>query len=246
MDGSTGPCWDGAEPPADSTTEGPQTLGRCAVIYERMDSPAWRPTGLVRYGAAAALFGAAIALWLHEVVVHPGSRIAGGFGDATGALHDYWSAQAQHRTPFDFTHDALNGAPEGFERTPAALLANSGAADRVRLVSRGAVGLVGAWNTFLFLGLFATAMAMFALLDRLGCTFVASMFGGSCSRSGRTRSSASRRAISGWSRTGCSSSSWRRCCAGARPRTLALGAAVGAARSGWRSTSPPTRGCSRR
>jgi hypothetical protein len=138
----------------------------------------WRRAWLLRYAAAALIFVLATGVWLHGVVAHPGSRIPSGYSDATATLHDYWAASAQHRNPFDFKHDALNGAPQGFERTPAALAANAALQTAFVWSLRGPLGLVGAWNTFIFLGLFGTGMAMFALLDRLRCTFVAAIFAG--------------------------------------------------------------------
>src|SRR5262245_62153186 len=132
---------------------------------------------LVRYAAAALLFALAIALWLHEVVLHPGSRIAGPYGDGTLSIRDYWSFSAQHSSPFSLTHDALSGAPEGTPHAPAAWLASSGL-QTLFVWSARDVGLVGAWNAFLLLGLLATAMATFALVDRLDCTFAASLFAG--------------------------------------------------------------------
>jgi len=138
----------------------------------------WRRAWLLRYAAAALIFVLATGVWLHGVVVHPGSRIPSGYSDATATLHDYWAASAQHRNPFDFKHDALNGAPQGFQRTPAALAANAALQTAFVWSLRGPLGLVGAWNTFIFIGLFGTGMAMFALLDRLRCTFVAAIFAG--------------------------------------------------------------------
>src|SRR5262249_52106266 len=84
----------------------------------------------------------------------------------------------QHRNPLTFTHDALLGAPEGVARTPATVLANGGIQTAFVWWLRGGLGLVGAWNAYLFLGLVGTGLARFRLLDSLGCTVVASLFGG--------------------------------------------------------------------
>ncbi len=143
-----------------------------------MTRSGWRRPGLVRFAGATLVFALATGLWLHAVLVHPGSRIPGGFSDATASLHDFWAASAQHRNPFDFTHDALDGAPQGFERAPAAMVSNTGLETVFVWSLRGPLGLVGAWNAMIFLGIFGAGISMFALLDRLRCTFVASLFAG--------------------------------------------------------------------
>ncbi len=84
----------------------------------------------------------------------------------------------QHRNPFDWTHDALNGAPQGVPRVPATLLASGALQTAFVWGLGGLIGLVGAWNAFMVLGLVGTSMAMFALLDWLGCTFAACLLGG--------------------------------------------------------------------
>jgi hypothetical protein len=133
---------------------------------------------LVRYGAAVFVFAVTIGIWLHEIVLHPGSRMPGTYGDGSSSIRDLWAASAQHRNPFDFTHDALNGAPQGTPRVSAAILSNAAVDTAFLWTSRRMLGSVGAWNAFVIFGLFATAMATFALLSWLGCTFVASIFGG--------------------------------------------------------------------
>ncbi len=141
-------------------------------------SSALRHRPLSRYAAALLIFALALGLSFHTVVLHPGSRVACCFGDGTSSLRDFWAASVQHRNPFTFTHDALNGAPGGVPRTPATLLANGGLQSAFVWGLRDVLGLVGAWNAFFFLGMLGTSMAMFALLARLGCTFTASLFGG--------------------------------------------------------------------
>ena len=137
-----------------------------------------RHSRLSAYLAAAVVY-AAVLLWcFHGVFAHPGSRIVYGFGDGTSTLRGYWAASVQHRDPFNFTSDALMGAPQGTAQTPAIVLANGGVQAGFVWELRGALGLVGAWNAFMLLGLFATALGMFALLEWLGCTFGASLLGG--------------------------------------------------------------------
>ena len=110
-------------------------------------------------------------------MLHPGSRIACCTADGTSTLRDYWAASVQHRNPFSFSFDALDGAPQGLVRTPATVLANGGLQTAFVWWLRGPLGAVAAWNLFLFLGVVATAIATFVLLERLGCSFTASLFG---------------------------------------------------------------------
>ena len=200
-----------------------------------MTRSGWRRAGLLRYAAAALVFVLATGLWLHGVVVHPGSRIPSGYSDATATLHDYWAASAQHRNPFDFKHDALNGAPQGFERTPAALAANAALQTAFVWSLRGPLGLVGAWNTFIFLGLFGTGMAMFALLDRLRCTFVAAIFAGLVFAFGpysvERVEAGHLKLLQNWSSCSC----WRRCWRSPRGGP-SPGRRPSVRPSGWRST----------
>ena len=137
----------------------------------------FRHPALGRHVAALLLFVLAIAVCFHDLVLHPGSRVACCTADGTSTLRDYWAASVQHRNPFTFTFDALDGAPQGLTRTPATVLANGGVQTAFVWWLRGPLGAVGAWNAFLFLGLIATGMATFALLERLGCAFTASLFG---------------------------------------------------------------------
>ena len=127
--------------------------------------------------AAAAVYCVAIAACFPTIVAHPGTAITPG-GDGMGTIRDYWAAAAQHRNPFDFTLDRLSGAPQGAPRTPATVLANGGVQTAFVWELKGALGLVGAWNAFMLLGLLATGLAMFALLRRLGCSIGASLLGG--------------------------------------------------------------------
>ena len=136
-----------------------------------------RHTTALRYSAALLLFAVAIAASFHSVLAHPGSAIPAGFNDATNTLRDYWAASVQHRNPFTLKHDALIGAPAGLDLTPATTLANGGIQTAFVWLLRDPLGLIGAWNAFMFLGLLATCLATFALLDGLGCTFIASLFG---------------------------------------------------------------------
>lgn len=132
----------------------------------------------LHYAAALLFFLIATAVWFHGVVLHPQTRIACCIGDGTSFLRDYVTASAQHQNMLTFSHDAANGAPEGTVRAPASLLANAGLQTLVVSALRGPIGLVTAWNVFALLGLVGTAMAVFWLLRRLGCSMVPSLFGG--------------------------------------------------------------------
>jgi hypothetical protein len=132
---------------------------------------------LVRYGAATVVYALALVVPFHAVIAHPGSRLVG-LGDGTGTLRNYWAASLQHRSPFDLHHDTTLGAPEGTAMVPADVLSNGGLETAFVWEAKGALGLVGAYNAFLLLGFFATGIAMFAFLSRLGCTFGASLLGG--------------------------------------------------------------------
>jgi hypothetical protein len=98
--------------------------------------------------------------------------------DGSSSIRDFWLDSYLHKSPWTLTHDPFNSAPEGVARFPATLLANAGAQTAFVWWSRGLLGFVGAWNLFAFLGLAGTAFATFALLDRFGCTFIASLLGG--------------------------------------------------------------------
>ncbi len=135
-----------------------------------------RPTKF--HVGALLLYSLAFAVWFHPVVAHPGSRVACCVSDGTSTLRDLWVAGQQHDNPFTFTHDAYNGAPEGTPRATATVFANSGLQTGFVWLLRNVLGEVGAWNLFLALGIIGTAFATFALLRHLGCSAVASLFGG--------------------------------------------------------------------
>ncbi len=133
---------------------------------------------LARYAVAAAIYSLAFVLCFPSTAAHPGTTIVSGFSDATSTLRDYWAESVQHKNPLTFTHDALMGAPEGRPRAPLTVVANGAIQTAFVWELRGALGLIGAWNAFMFLGFLATGLAMFALLEQLGCRLLASLFGG--------------------------------------------------------------------
>ena len=131
-----------------------------------------------RYGVAAGVFGLAIVIWFHAVAIHPGSRVLFGFGDATGVLRYEWAANSVHKNPLTFTHDALQGAPQGQSYAPAVQVGGAGVQTAFVWGLHDVFGFVGAWNAFILLGFLGSGLAMFALLDWFGCTPGASLFGG--------------------------------------------------------------------
>jgi hypothetical protein len=133
---------------------------------------------LGRAGAAAALFAVVFIVCFPGVVLHPDSRVPCCVSDETAALRDVWVQRTQHDNPFTFSHDSYNGAPEGSSRSRATVFANSGLQTAFVWGLRPVLGDIGVWNVFLALGLIGSATAMFALLGKLGCSTVASIFGG--------------------------------------------------------------------
>jgi hypothetical protein len=133
---------------------------------------------LVRFAAALLLYSGAVVVWFHAIVAHPESRMACCGPDGTGSIRDLWLASHLHESPWTLAFDPLNGVPGGTARAPATTIANGGLQTLVVWSSRHAIGLVGGWNLFALIGLLGTAMATFALLEWLGCAFVASLFGG--------------------------------------------------------------------
>ena len=129
------------------------------------------------WAAALVVFVLAFALWFRPLVLHPGSRVTFGFGDATGTLRDDWSATTQHRNPLTFRLDRLEGAPEGQVLAPAADIWGAGIQSGFVWGLGQVLGFIGAWNLFMFLGFVGSGIAMFALLVRLGCRAGAALFG---------------------------------------------------------------------
>jgi hypothetical protein len=127
---------------------------------------------------AAALFYLAIAIVvLWPLVRHFGSSVLYGPTDSTGTLRDYWAMQHQGHNPFNFTHDAYNGAPEGYPRSPAVSVANA-IQPAFIWATKGAFGLVAAWNVVTLGGFVLTALGMFAALRYLGFRRPTALIGG--------------------------------------------------------------------
>jgi hypothetical protein len=132
---------------------------------------------LLRSLLALAVFCLASVTWFHDVAAHPGSRVACCAADGTSTIRDFWLDGYLHKTPLTLTHDPFNGAPEGSPRVPTTILGAAAVQTGFIWWLRGAIGVVGAWNLFAFIGLVGTSMATFLLLDWLGCAFVPALFG---------------------------------------------------------------------
>ena len=132
----------------------------------------------IRYLGAFLLYLVAAGIWYHAILIHPNSRLPCCISDGTSTVRDYVIAAQEHKNILTFTHDPFNGAPEGTPRAPVAILANSGLQTAFLLLFKGPLGLVAAFNLYSLVGLIGTAIAVFWLLRSLGCTTIASLFGG--------------------------------------------------------------------
>ncbi len=125
---------------------------------------------------AAVVLAAAGVLLMGSLVLNPGSRILGGFNDATLGIRSYDLIDKAGETPFTYERDDLNGAPEG---VPAIRGIQYAAPIQPAVVwlLKEPFGHIGAMNAFLLSGLLLTGVAMFMLLDRLRFGFLPSLFG---------------------------------------------------------------------
>ncbi len=131
-----------------------------------------------RTTAAGAIVFLAVTLgWLAPLLPHFGSAVLEGQSDATNALRAYWAIEEAGKTPFTWSRDELNGAPEGVPRPTAPDFVSPVQSGFVWL-TKPFVGRVAALNLFIALGFFLTAFSAFLLLSRLGFGFLASLFGG--------------------------------------------------------------------
>jgi hypothetical protein len=129
-----------------------------------------------RLFAVAGFFLVVATIWLAPLIGGFGTRLLGEPNDGSSTLRDAWAAQAQGETVFTWTRDELAVAPEGTPRSRAVAVAN-GLYPAAVLVLEPVLGLIGTWNVLLILGFVATAVAMFALLERLGLGPLPSLFG---------------------------------------------------------------------
>jgi hypothetical protein len=105
-----------------------------------------------------------------RLLEHPESRLLHSFGnqetDASFTLRDYWATAANGSTPFTNTHDPYMGAPEGVPVAASVQVANA-LQPAVIWLLKPVLGLVGAWNALLLIGVVGTAAAFYAVLLRL-------------------------------------------------------------------------------
>jgi hypothetical protein len=156
----------------------PRTRHRPRRLLSGLPSAAVTRHRLARDSLTALIAYAVIAvveLW--PLIHHFGSSVLYGATDSTGTLRDYWAAGYQGKNPFTFRHDAFDGAPEGYPRSPALTVANA-AQPAFIWATKGIFGLVGAWNVVTIGGFVGSALGMFVLLRWLGASRVASFIGG--------------------------------------------------------------------
>jgi hypothetical protein len=142
-------------------------------------------TRLVRVRAALrapATWGFAVFLvvtlaWLAPLLPHFGSAVLEGESDATIALRAYWAMEEAGKTPFTWTRDDLNGAPEGLPRPPAPEFVSPVLSTFV-WTAKGVIGRTAALNLFVALGFLLTGFSVFLLLSHLRFGFLPSLFGG--------------------------------------------------------------------
>jgi hypothetical protein len=126
---------------------------------------------------AFAFYLAATLIWLSPLVVHLGSRVLIGPSDATSGIRAYWAVAQQHGDPFTFTHDYLDGAPEGMPWNRAVEIATP-VQTAVVFALHPLFGWIGSWNLFVMSGFVLTGFAGFFLLERLGFSPLVGLFGG--------------------------------------------------------------------
>lgn len=126
--------------------------------------------------AAFLVFLVLTVVWFAPLILHLDSLVLGGPSDATAAIRAYWAIHEQGGTPFTFTRDYLNGAPEGV-RWHSAIIIVQPVQSFVVWALHPFFGFVGGFNLFLLAGFVLTGFFGFALLDRLGMHPLASFFG---------------------------------------------------------------------
>ena len=132
-----------------------------------------------RLGLAFVVYGVAVLLWFGPLIGSLNSSLLEqpGQGDAANYVRNAWAIDRSGSTPFTFTRDLWNGAPEGLPQT-AALAVLQPIQPLFTWVLAPALGLIGSLNIFLLIGFPATALAAFAFLDWLGLGVLPSLFGG--------------------------------------------------------------------
>jgi hypothetical protein len=144
---------------------------------DRRSSPLTRTS--VRLGLAFVFYSAAAVLWLSPLLGSFNSALLDrpNEGDAANYIRAEWAMERAGSTPFTFTRDLLNGAPEGLPQTPAPAIL-SPIQPFFTWVLSPLFGLIGSLNLFLLIGYAATGFTAFAFLDRLRFGTLPSLFGG--------------------------------------------------------------------
>jgi hypothetical protein len=131
-----------------------------------------------RRAAFAFLFFLLLTLvWYAPLVIHLSGAVLVGPADSTLSIRSYWAINHQHGDPFTFTHDNLNGAPEGVPWYRAVAVAQP-VQTIATWIPHSWIGFVGGFNLFLLAGIVLTGFFAFVLLDRLGFHPVVALYGG--------------------------------------------------------------------
>lgn len=110
------------------------------------------------------------------IVEHPNSTVLMAPGDESSSARDYWAAHSQHQNPFTLEHDSLFDAPDGRAVAPAVQIANA-LQPAVVLGVHNISGWLGAFNLFMLMGVAASLVATFLLLESFGFHLVACIGG---------------------------------------------------------------------
>ena len=113
--------------------------------------PAYGESPPLRASAAAIVLALGCAIVFSSIIGHPNSRVLSEFSDAALAMRAYDIIDQAGSTPFTFTHDELNGAPEGSPLLPSTQIAAPIQPMFVWLF-KDTMGIVGAVNIFLLGG----------------------------------------------------------------------------------------------
>lgn len=120
-----------------------------------------------RVAAGTAFFVVATAILFAPVTVHFTTKVLQGPNDATLMITWYRSLERSGENPWTSDRNRFVGAPEGIKLAPSVQWiapVQSG----VIWTLKPALGIVGAYNAFLFGGMALTGLSLFLLVSRLG------------------------------------------------------------------------------
>ena len=109
--------------------------------------------------------------------MHLTSAVLTGPADSTLSIRSYWAVAHQHGNPFTFTHDYLDGAPEGMPWSRAVQIASPVQTAAV-FALQPLFGFIGGFNVFVISGFVLTGFFGYFLLERLGFHPLVGLFGG--------------------------------------------------------------------